>query len=245
MRKIEFPTPVSPPRASWWHWPVIIGLACVLVIGLTPLVIQPLLDAWQSPPNEATPEAWPTLPAAYAPPVVEHAPPVFATPAPLPAPNWRELNYLTTIEFTASSVVEAQRKANVIWLGEMVTDRILVEAVGKIQIGIDLNQVREVRIEDRHIEFVVPKPEVTSVELLPQRSQIYDREQILFLSQYAGLETEALEQARQQLYEEAAANASMMQLAEDVARLKLSEFLRKVGFTSVEMSFVTEWANED
>lgn len=245
MRKIELPAAASSQRTTWWHWLVIIVLACGLVAVLTPVVIQPALVAWFSSEGEATPEAWPTVPAAYVPPVVEQAPPVIVTPTPLPTPNWRELNHLTTVQYIASSVVEAQRKTNVIWLGEMVTDRILLEAVGQVRIGIDLGQVRDVRIEGRHIEFVAPRPEVAGVELLPQRSQIYDREQSLFLSQYEGLETEALEQARQKLYEEAVANTGMMQLAEEVARLKLTEFLRKVGFTSVEIKFATKWADED
>jgi hypothetical protein len=59
----------------------------------------------------------------------------------------------------------------------------------------------------------------------------------LFLSQSAGLESEALEKARQQLRQEIGGNESMNKLAQEFARLQLAEFLRKAGFTAVEITF--------
>jgi hypothetical protein len=218
---------------------LVAGVALIIVCLLVFFTLPALLTAWT---NAAAPpksdEAWPAAPPTYAPPTYApaalQAPP---TPTPLPAPVWQELSYLTTVEFTASTIVEAQRKTSVILLGELVTDRLLLRAVGKVQVGVDLGQVSDVQISGKQIRFRLPEPQIVSVELLPQESEIYIREQSLFLSQYTGLEKEALEQARQQLRAEVESNASMMTMAEQFARLQLAEFLRKAGFAQVEIVF--------
>ncbi|MCB0185987.1 MAG: DUF4230 domain-containing protein, partial [Caldilineaceae bacterium] len=123
-------------------------------------------------------------------------------------------------------------------LGEVITDQLLLKATGEIQLGIDLSQVHDVFIDGTSIRFNVPQPEIVSVELLPEKSQIYDRRQVLFLSNYTGLETEALEAARQQLRVDVNENSAMLELAEEYGKLKLTEFLRNVGYTDVEVNFV-------
>jgi hypothetical protein len=221
------------------HRVLMAAIALVIFFALVLLAFSQLLAAWTSAGGLQEPaEAWPPAPPTFAPPTFAptavQAPP---TPTPLPAPVWQELSYLTTVEFTSSSIVEVQRKTSVILLGELVTDRLLLRAVGRVQVGVDLSQVSDVQISGKQIRFRLPAPQVVSVELLPQESQIYIREQSLFLSQYAGLETEALEQARHQLRAEVASNASVMTLAEEFARLQLTEFLRKTGFAQVEIVF--------
>lgn len=219
---------------------LIVVAAALLVALLSPWVLHPLVERWAAPAvAPATVEAWPTAPATYAPPTVP--PPAAALPAPtatpLPPPVWRELSYLTTVEYTTASVVEVNRKTAVPWLGEMTTNRLLLRAVGTVQMGVDLSKVRDVTIDGTNIHFVAPMPVVTSVELLPEESQIYDHQQVLFLAQSAGLESEALEKARQQLRQEIGGNESMNRLAQEFARLQLTEFLRKAGFTAVEITF--------
>jgi hypothetical protein len=220
-----------------------IGLM-IIVVALT-LIITPLLLPRLLPPpaklsSDAAADPWPTAPATYVAPV---APPAVdlrsvPTPIPLPAPQWREMNHLTVIEFQQSTVAQVERRADVAFLGEVVTDRLLLKATGNIQMAIDLGQVRDVVIDDTTIRFTAPKPQIISVELLPEKSQIYDSVQVIFLSNYSGLETEALDLARQQLRAEIAANPSMTELAEEFARLKLTEFLEKVGYTTVDVTFV-------
>jgi hypothetical protein len=109
--------------------------------------------------------------------------------------------------------------------------------VGEVQVGIDLKQVRNVQISGKTIRLTVPEPIVTSVELLPEKSEVYERVNVWLLSQYAGLETSALEQARRQMRDNITNNASMMKLAAKFARLQLTEFLQKTGFTTVEITF--------
>lgn len=213
-------------------------IAVALVALLIPLTIHPLLQ-WSLAPTAAVSEPWPAAPPPYVAPTVAAAAAarLLPNPTPLPAPVWQELSYLTSVEFTTSSVVQEERTTEVPWLGTVVSDRLLLKAVGEVQVGIDLSQVKDVRIEGKTIRFTAPYPVVTSVELLPQESEVYERINVWLLSQYPGLETAALERARQQMREDITDNESMMKLAQEFSRLQLTEFLQKAGFSTVEITF--------
>jgi hypothetical protein len=219
---------------------LVVVSAILLVVLLAPFTIRPFLQNWKTQKNASVgvEEPWPTAPATYAAPSIASAPTPPSPQTALPEPTWQELNYLTSVEFTASSVVSQERTADLMLVGSVVTDRLLLKAVGKVQVGINLGQVSHVQISGKKIHFSVPAPEVISVELLPNQSEIYDRQQVIFLSQYEGMEKAALEQARLQLRTEVANNMSMMKLAQDFARLQLSEFLHKTGFVTVEIDFL-------
>ena len=200
------------PGSSRLGTPLLLCLYTIIILAIVPPLIEPRIQSWLTGNRTeravaATDEPWPTPPAAYVAPAVGPAQAARAvpTPAPLPAPVWRELSYLVSVEFKTSSVVHAERESNVAILGNIVTDRLIMKAVGNVQIGIDLNRVSDVQIAGKSIRFTVPPPQITSVELLPNESQVYERQQVIFLSQYAGLETEAFEAARQQLRAEVSA----------------------------------------
>jgi hypothetical protein len=148
---------------------------------------------------------------------------------------------LTSIEYTASTVVEKERSKP--GLGALLgTDHILLTAVGRIQMGIDLGQIDEsdVDIEDTSITVVLPRAMVISVEILPDQSHIYDSDKSWLFSEYEGLELEAMEQARRQLLDQANNNQGMSELAETLARLQLTEFLRSVGYREIEILYQGE-----
>ena len=236
MKKVARPVALVADHPAQAALLIVIALALVALV--IPFTVHPLLQWWQAGTNAAS-EPWPAAPPTYAPPVVaaasaSNAP---ATPVPLPAPVWQELSYLTSVEFTTATVVQEERTTEVPWLGTVVSDRLLLKAVGEVQVGIDLKQVRNVQISGKTIRLTAPEPIVTSVELLPEKSEVYERVNVWLLSQYAGLETSALEQARRQMRDDITNNASMMKLAAEFARLQLTEFLQKTGFTTVEITF--------
>lgn len=241
---------VADRRLQW------LGLgAIVLALFLlaAPLVVGQLMKRSSGVARPAAGEPWPTVPATFAPITLGAAAPPLRTSAPLTVPEWRKLNHLTTIEFTTSSVVMQERTADyedllrslpvvgdtfLPTLGkDVVTDRLIMKAVGKVQLGVDLAQIDAVQVTGSQISFRLPQPTVVAVELLPDQSQLFTRQQIWFLSQYAGLENAALEQARTQLRSEVAANPDFIKLAAEMARLQLTDFLHKAGFTTVEITF--------
>lgn len=250
MKRIELRTDNIASLRSPVTWVLVTLIALAVVSLVTPLIFHQMKLALATSainPTPIAPEPWPTPPATYAPAAVAPAAtlrptPAAPTPTPIPPPAWQALNYLTSVEFTTASVVDMQRTTN-IGVGDVqlfnnvVTDRLLMKAVGKVQLGVNLGKVSGVKITGTKIALVAPNPEVVSVELLPDQSQIYDSVQVLFLSQYQGLEKDALEKARQQLGDEVADNPSMLNLASQMARLQLTEFLHKAGFTNVEITF--------
>lgn len=241
----------TPDRRLQW-----LGLGAIvtaLFLLAAPLVARQVLEPTPLSRNTNAAEPWPTAPATFAPVLLDTAATPRRTPAPLTAPEWRKLNHLTTIEFTTSSIVMQERTADyedflrsmpvvgdtfLPTLGkDVVTDRLIMKVVGKVQLGVDLAQIADVQVTGARISFRLPQPTVVAVELLPDQSQIFTHQQIWFLSQYAGLENAALEQARTQLRSEVAANPDFTKLAAEMTRLQLTEFLRKAGFTTVEIIF--------
>lgn len=236
MKKVIHPVTVVAARPAQVALLIVIALA--LVALMIPLTVHPLVQWWQYK-EAATGEPWPVAPPTYAPPQMAAVSPNNAavTPIPLAAPVWQELSYLASVEFTTATIVQEERTTDVPWLGTVVSDRLLLKAVGEVQVGIDLKGVRDVWITGKAIRLTVPEPMVTSVELLPEKSEVYERVNVWLLSQYAGLETSALEQARQQMRTDIENNESMMKLAQEFARLQLTEFLHKTGFSTVEIIF--------
>lgn len=258
MKRLELPPPdtISGTRPFGSSVTLFFSIAAALVIlALTiPFGVRQMQQIWRLPADAAgddkiqIEEPWPTPPPTYAAlalvelATLQPTPRPTPSPTPVPLPAWQELNYLTSIEFTTSSVVVVQRTTDltlpgeIVIMSDLITNRLLLKAVGKVQVGINLDRVSAVKIDGDKISLVIPQPEVISVELLPAQSQIYDNIQVWLLSQYEGLETEALEQAHVQLNSEVNGNASLMKLASDMARTHLTEFLQKAGFTTVEIT---------
>lgn len=235
---------------SSWQWIGVGAILLGLLVLVAPLVLR--LTALALPMN-ASQEPWPTTRATFVAPALPSVEQPVRQPAALPMPEWRALNHLTTIEYTASSIVMQERTADfeeflrtVPWVGDtflpalgkdVVTDRLVLKAVGKVHLGVEMAQVSDVQVTGGTIRFTLPKPQVIAVAILPEQSQIFEQQHFWLLSQYAGLENAALEQARTQLQSEVAANEEMLRLTANMARLKLTNFLRKAGFTTIEITF--------
>jgi hypothetical protein len=215
-------------------------------------------------PTEVTErEGWPTIRPIFTPtptltpPDPTHTPfptpteTLTPTPSPTPSPtprviNIQELGHLTSVELTTVTVVELEKEriiSNPIGLGPesigVGTDRILMEAVGKIEFGIDLKQITEadVQVSGNDVKIVLPRAEVTGVELLPGQTKIHETDKSWLLSEYEGMETEALDKARTQLGNWAKGEGNLINIAEQLAKLQLQEFLYSLGFEKVEVTF--------
>ena len=115
----------------------------------------------------------------------------------------------------------------------------LLVAVGSAHAGIDLTRVKDsdVRINGTSLELTLPRAEILTSALSLNDSHIYDTQRRWLLSEYEGLEKEALDRAERELEEGVQRNEGMMRLAEEFAQLSLAEFLRNLGFTEVTITF--------
>jgi hypothetical protein len=167
--------------------------------------------------------------------IMNTLPPPEPTPTPLPPTptpvvlEWRELGYLTSAEFTAATVVELQRER----FGPDET--ILLMVVGKIQTGIEMGEIKDsdVKVEGTMVEIVLPRAMVTSVDLIPSQTRIFDRG--WFPGE--GLETEALDKGRTQLQDWVTTESNLLDISERLAKAQLENFLRQLGFEQISITF--------
>ncbi|MCS7054767.1 MAG: DUF4230 domain-containing protein [Thermoflexales bacterium] len=221
--------PASPTAVVAERPTVIKTVEKIIIITATPVPTEPPTP---SPLPTATPTPTPT-------PTPQPTPTPTPTPTPLPPPKWSALSDLSVIEYTASTVIERSRSRGGIGDILLGTDRVVLMALGRVRVGVDLSKIKptHVQINGRRIKLKIPRAQVLAVELLPEASRVFDSQRSWLFSEYEGLELEALDEARRKLWTEAERNAEMLEIAETMARLQLTEFLRKAGFEQVEIEF--------
>jgi hypothetical protein len=108
----------------------------------------------------------------------------------------------------------------------------------EVQAGIDMTKIADsdVEIDGKHVKITLPPAEITSVELLPAETEIFDSQQKWVLSDYEGIEVEALDIARSQLTDWANSQSNIQSTAEVVAKAQLDDFLRQLGFEEIEIT---------
>lgn len=189
-------------------------------------------------------EVFPTIPSTFTPtstptPKSTPIPTATVTPTPSPTPTftptpivvgWRELGYLTAAEFTSVTVTDFTRERKL-----LPDEKILLKAVGDIQISIDMSEIQDsdVEVNGTSVKIILPRAKVTSVELLPGGTEIFDNG--WFPGE--GLETAALDKARTELEQWANSNEKMLDLSEKLGKLQLETFLRQLGFQEITITF--------
>lgn len=210
-----------------------------VVVQVTPAAVTPV--SFSASPTPVPPSPFPTALPTQTPlptPTSTATPlptPTF-TPTPIPMPIWRNIGELAMVEYTLATEAEAKVEREGL-LQLFGTDRVILYAVGRVKVGLDLTQLDERSIQRRGaaITLTLPAVSVLSVEMLPQESRIRVAERSWLYSEYEGLELAALERARRQLAELVANNPSMMSLAQELAELRLREHLRGLGFEQVRL----------
>jgi len=166
-----------------------------------------------------------------------HTPTPTFTPSPMPTPTpivvgWRELGHLTSVEFTVTTVVDLEKESSWWW----PKDSILIMAVGQVEASVDLTQIKDadVEIEANKVKLVLPHASISSIELVLDETRIL-RKDGWFPGE--GLEVEALNQAQTQIKDWATTQGNLIDIAEKLAKAQLENFLRKLGFDDVEITF--------
>ena len=152
-------------------------------------------------------------------------------------PAWSEVGNLTSVEYLNTVVIERARPKS--GIGQVIpgNDRIVLMVVGKIHAGINLQKIKVRAVQGKAIRLVLPHASILVVELQPENSRIYASDKTWLFSEYEGLELEAMDEAKQQLRDNSAHNLKMLQMAETLARLQLTELLRKQGYEQIEIVF--------
>ena len=223
---------------------IVVAILILAGLGLLARLLSPSEDELVALPTSGPTEDWPTpIPSATAtqtPTSLPPAPPT-ETPTPVPSPtpivigSFQELGELITVEYTLQTVVEAQRER----VFPLSPERIILVAVGNVEAGVDLTQIQDddIVIDGTSVSITLPPAHVTSVELLPSESEIFDSNRGWLLSDYDGLELEAMNKARNQLELWAVNRVNLLDQAEIEAVDQMKVFLQKLGFQEIEVVF--------
>jgi hypothetical protein len=206
-----------------------------------------LLFTWNSIGSTSAPsgtiqadagEPWPSVPATFT-PVPTPAAVLIPTPTPIPLPPPKVVSEWAVIAFTLASNQTAggedKYNLNPI-LGE---DAVTIRVVGRVTVGIPVDQIETQLVAEpdgRAITMHLPALQVTSVEILPEQTALLSVSRRRWLSEYSGLELQAVRMGYNDLYNQVANNPEMLELATDVARLKVADHLRNLGFSDITIT---------
>lgn len=196
-----------------------------------------IASATVDPPDTGEAQAWPTTPPTFTPIPTQPAQ-LVSSPTPIPTPTIRQLNELVVIEYTLHSTQTAGGPDGNKLKQLFGNDEATVRAVGLVRVSVSLATLeRELSIspDGRAIAVRLPKLIVSSVELLPDQTSLTAQQRWL-LSEYPGLELQAIGLAKNDMYNQVANNPEMMELATEVARYRVIEHLRGLGFTDITVT---------
>ncbi len=149
----------------------------------------------------------------------------------------RAIADLSTVTSYMSTVVEAQ-KARV---GNVIVERLLLVACGRVKAGIDLSKLRDedlqISPDGKTVTVRLPKAELQDVYLIddstqPCTTRVYDRTNLIILSPTLELEGQAREQAVKAV-REMAIQSGMLREANRNARAIIERVLLAAGFEKV------------
>jgi len=150
----------------------------------------------------------------------------------------QQLAELTTVRTVAATTV--QKGTDRGWLNWAAGDQVSMLAVAEIGAGIDLGQLDDGDIradpEERTVRMTLPTPTITYVAVDNEASHVYDRDTGIFTQGDPDLERAARLAAEEILVEEAI-EAGLLAEAERSARLVLTDFLRALGYETIEITF--------
>lgn len=144
---------------------------------------------------------------------------------------------LTTYSALMSTVVEANQQR----VGTLVNERLLLVACGKVNAGVDLNQMTEddvaVSEDGKTVTVRLPKSELKDVFLIddttqPCSTRVYDRTNLIILPATMELEGEAREKAVQAI-RDTAIQSGMLTEANKNARAVVEKMLILAGYEKV------------
>lgn len=187
---------------------------------------------------QAEAEPWPTVPATFT-PAPTPAEVLIPTPTPIALPPPQVVSEWSVIKFTLASVQTAEGADKDTLKRIFGNDQVTLRVVGRVHVGIPLDQIERdlaLQPDGRSITVRLPKLRVMTVEIIPEQTTIIEANQRWLLSSYPGLELQATAKGYTDLYEQVAKSPEMLQLATEMARLKMADHLRNLGFTDVEVT---------
>ena len=148
----------------------------------------------------------------------------------------QSLSELVTVKYVVEKVVpyeDVKYFADLVPLGE---NKVILLAHGIVKAGVDLSQVQpgDVEVSATSISITLPAARVSDAYLDEKHTQVLDRQTGLFRSFDKGLEQKVRQYALAEVSRGARQNGIERE-ANERARVQLTNFLKAIGFTEVEV----------
>lgn len=165
---------------------------------------------------------------------------VVARPSPAILVAVRDLARLETTEVHVEKVVDLSDRQSRLFGLVQAKDALLLVAVGRVTVGIDLSRLGEDDVamdpETGVARFTLPAPEVFSARLVEDETYVYTRSTSLFARRNEQLETQARREALRAI-EKAALEGDVMARARAQAERTLRALATQLGAKRVEIDW--------
>lgn len=149
----------------------------------------------------------------------------------------QQLNRLQTTSYTVEKVIEASVQGDALE-NILFGDRLLLVAHGKVEAGVNLDEVSEEDIiispDGQGLTVYLPPVRIFGVSMDNEKTRVYDRERGLLAAQNKDLETQARQYAEQAILQ-AACEGDIMQQATDDSQQAMQQFLSLLNFEQVQV----------
>lgn len=145
----------------------------------------------------------------------------------------QSLNRIETAQFTIEKIIDAQTSGGQLQQF-LFGDKILLIAQGEVIAGFDLSQMKQsdIEVQGRDLILNLPPPQILVSKIDNDKTKIYDRTTGLLTKGDKDLESEARNEAEQQI-RQAACDSDILGKASDNAKQQLKALFLPLGFNSI------------
>jgi hypothetical protein len=148
----------------------------------------------------------------------------------------RQMGNLATTEYVVTKIVKATDDQTWYKLGDR---KILISCQANIKAGIDLTKLTEndVVIDGKNITLYLPPPQILSLSIPPEKINVEYKEISIMRDDFDNAERDALLTQAENQIRNSVKELGVMETTEKNTTLFVSNFLKKLGFESVNISY--------
>lgn len=148
----------------------------------------------------------------------------------------REMGELATTEYTITKIVKANDNQTWYKIGDR---KILIEVEATLKAGIDLQSLttKDVTINGKKIDILLPAPKLISMQIPPGKIHVAYEEVGLLRTGFDNAERDALIAQAEKQINAAIPATGILNTTEQNTRKVMTAFLEKLGYEQINISF--------
>jgi hypothetical protein len=148
----------------------------------------------------------------------------------------RQMGNLATTEYVVTKIVKANDDQTWYKLGDR---KILISCQANIKAGVDLTKLTadDVAIDGKNITLYMPPPQVLSLSVPPEKIKVEYKEISMLRNDFDNAERDALLTQAENQIRNSVKELGVIETAEKNTTLFVTDFLKKLGFESVTISY--------